>query len=82
LPSEVQLSEQLGIATVTLRESLAALREQAPSRREVVKQITAQFEQIFVSLEPLAAAFAELGSSADQARPEGIPKLARSSSRC
>jgi DNA-binding FadR family transcriptional regulator len=28
LPSEVQLSEQLGIATVTLREALAALREQ------------------------------------------------------
>jgi DNA-binding FadR family transcriptional regulator len=28
LPSEVQLSEQLGIATVTLREALATLREQ------------------------------------------------------
>jgi hypothetical protein len=47
----------------------------SPSRREVLKRITAQFEQIFVSLEPLAAAFAELAGDADKARPEGLPKL-------
>jgi hypothetical protein len=46
-----------------------------PSRRTVLKRITAQFEQIFVSLEPLAAAFAELAGGADKARPEGLPKL-------
>ena len=51
------------------------MRDRPPSRREVLKRITAQFEQIFVSLEPLAAAFAELAGDADKARPDGLPKL-------
>jgi DNA-binding FadR family transcriptional regulator len=49
--------------------------QRPPSRREVLKRITAQFEQIFVSLDPLAAAFAELAGGTDKARPEGLPKL-------
>ena len=51
------------------------MRVRPPSRREVLRRITAQFEQIFVSLEPVAAAFAEIAGGADNARPEGLPKL-------
>jgi len=67
------LAARLELDDLRLRDTNRIRRP--PSRREVLKQITGQFEQIFVSLEPLAAAFAELAGGADKARPEGLPKL-------
>jgi len=56
-------------------DPVATMRGRPPSRHEVLNRTTAQFEQIFVSLEPLAAAFAELAGDVDKTRPEGLPKL-------
>ena len=56
-------------------DPVATMRGRPPSRREVLNRITAQFEQIFVSLEPLAAAFADVAGDAGKARPEGLAKL-------
>lgn len=46
-----------------------------PSRRDVLKGITAQFEQIFASLEPVAAGFAELVTGAVKNRSEDLFRL-------
>jgi hypothetical protein len=46
------------------------MKGRSPTRREVLKQITDQFERIFVSLEPLAAAFADLAGAPVKARPD------------
>ena len=50
------------------------LSDETSSRREVLDRVTAQFEQIFASLEPIAAGFADL--VADEAkRAEGLARL-------
>jgi hypothetical protein len=51
------------------------MKGRSPTRREVLKQITGQFEQIFTSLEPLAVAFTDLASSNDKSRPERLQSL-------
>src|SRR5262245_17913225 len=51
------------------------MKSRPATRREVLKQITALFEQIFTSLEPLAAAFTDLARGDDKTRPERLQTL-------
>jgi len=46
----------------------------APSRHEVLDRVTAEFEQIFASLEPIAIGFAELVAS-EERKAEGLARL-------
>jgi methyl-accepting chemotaxis protein-like sensor len=51
------------------------MRSRLPSRREVLARITDEFERIFVSLEPVAAAFADLAGAPVKARPDALLRL-------